>query len=918
MTRAPQLVLAAGLMCAAGCSRDFSRPPPVVSISSFSPAHGFTGDPVAICGQHLDLRPELNSAYFDTSPAEVLPDGQPADAVLAPSFGCDHEVLWVRVPALPAEGYVPIKVSTTAGQGVSNTDFHYDGPGHPPAEVLAEALDVRSGLWGVFSVPETSFPLFGTISTEAGMLNLFERRHGLHLDFGLCHLPLSGAAALVTFLDFEIYLITLEFSEAGSTGFELRLWRWPVNLQDVLNNVFSAPEQVALPPTSDGQPFLPGMVWSFPLPRQGMLQTHDIVVTHQARPALAILSVQSPGDITVVELPDQQPYCHQGAELLGPILDLVYDLEQRDFYLALEGGNEIWRVSAVTHEAQRVWPPPDPTGHGQAIDCRWKNGPIAIRRSHTEHQYLRLYVSNQNGFLAREMKLADSPLGEHLTHTLKVEYLDAIPYAMTTGLYPTTTDAGVAVTGERLYVATQNGLRIIDISARRLLNPDNIDWIPEGQIAVPVNRGGPQGLAVNSQFGLSEQEADTILLTDANEEQVLVYRCGEEAVALEQIPIGSTFPHLATSYEPERLYLADALSNTVHTIDRNNGMRTGQFPIASLADHPHMGFGSPTVETLRLDQGDLLILPLTETYAPDDESRQQYRRLAFGIISESPPACGLTDSGLDIDDTIDQSFDELQLVAWDIQDDPEAPFLVLTRYFEQTPRDDNGDGEPEGWNVHPGRTWCLEVSPANAAGNDITHEPSSLCDLSAFGELGPGVLMVRAASGAPVIAQLEKNTDAERLDLGMRFLQEGPKLAQEGMVLALDPGLEDYITDLVILRRGTGEAPVYVAYLPLSGLGQVLTATFRPATGSTSLGTIWTGGEPTAAFASPDLRRLYVTHLFQGKVSVIQTDCEPIGECETERATVRVGAWPNQVVFDLGGRHAYVQHLLGNDISIIE
>ncbi|MBW1808616.1 MAG: hypothetical protein JRJ87_10515 [Deltaproteobacteria bacterium] len=893
------------------CSRDFTAPPPRAAITDFSPDHGFMGDAVGICGEHFDSQVSNNIVYFGTIVAEIIEDGRPDDAQPDINYECKDIEIWVRVPELSEIGPQSIKVATSTGQVDSETDFIYEGPGHPVNELLKKVLDFRTGLWAVFQPPGSSSPAFGTIGVESSVLGIFENQRGLHLDFGVCGLPLSGAAGVISLTEFVIISTRMELNQTD-LSVNTDLWSWKVNLLDVIELIFAEPQMVQLPPTADDKPFVPNLVWSYPRPDTGpILVEHDFVVSHLARPAIAFLPAEALDAAIVVELPDQAPFCNKNNDQkLGPIADLDYDSATKHFYVALAGSNEIWRIAAeAPHATKRMWPPSDQVGY-DGVNCKFRNAALAIRNTHTEHDELRVYVSDQASLTVQEMKLTAEGPDEYLDpaplHSLVV---NSIPYAMHTAKYETESELGQPIAGERLYIASQTGLTIVDVSNTTPVLA-GILFRRVGKVPFPGNRGGTQAITVNRKYGpLTKDTPDEVLFVDAANERVVSFLVGQEDIFLSDTSVGATVPQLATSYQSDRLYLSNALSNTIHLVDRNTGLRTDQFAIAPMAKHSTMGFGSYGLSTLRMPGSDLVIVPLTEGNFTTSQQGVQYRQLAFGQISDQAPECGLTTGGLEVDDGLTEKFEQLQLVSWDLGEHQDVPVLVLTRYFDLV---NDPDGTPQ---PIPGDTYCIEIDPSGTAATGIVKENLALCNNQYLRNLGPEVRAVRSAKNFPLVAVLvEDPSGGVDSSLGMRLinLESG-----NDSLTSMDAELAQRLVDVLVTQRSTVNDPVGQVYLGMGELGLILVATFHT-DGSVSKHLIETGGDPSFLSLSPDGRRLYVSHFFSGQVSVIDTDCHPVGQCEAVVATIEVDTWPGPVVFDDSGATAYVLHFLSSDISWID
>ncbi len=925
------------LLLFSACTRDFAAPPPQVGLSAMWPKAGFSGDTVVLCAERLAAVAADNAVLFGQVQAEHVSFQQPAgwQAPGADAYSCASEEIFARVPVLDREGDTDVHLENTTGRSSMRRAFDYRGPGHPVAERVQQVLHLRAGLWSLFTPPGIPVPIFGAISREADLLSLFETSSGLHLDFGQCALLLSGAVALTDFeldlADPSSWVVKLKFfwvnaarvaaGEDEEQHFDLGLWGWDVDLNRLLyEKTLATAEPVAMPATADGRPFRPALVWSFPRTDEPLL--HDIAVSHISRPALAIFAVETLDQPIVVDLSDRVPYCRSSPEQrLGPIADLVYDSAGRVFYAALAESNEIWRIARDGSAFGRVWPPPDPTGRADQIDCGWKNSALALRRSHGAPQHLRLYAADVRGARVRAMQPASDAGGAPILEPVPLQSitLDGLPYALTTARF----DDAQGLTHEHLYAATQNGVVVIDVTADNpLILPGVQAFGRVGEIPLPSNQGGPQSLITSDNYSLLGQP-DTVVVACARDDRVRFYTAGAEEMLLLDVTIGATLPRLVNSAAGDRLFMTDALSNTVQVIDRQSGIRRGQFLIADLADHQLMGFGSTGMANLRGNDSDLLLVPLLDLdleHAPgqfEQNANARYQHIAFGRIGEQLPACGITTTELSVETAVSESFHQMHLVTWDWEGRRDVPVLVLDRRREEVPLVDV-HGQPTGETVrYEPRTWCVEVDPQAVPEALLAAAGEPLCDL----QPDVRVVRVRPALRAPAIARLELDaTDDEQQRQLLRLLPQdrGVELAATGMVYPLAADFAPYVTDMVVLRGGTSDEPIYVVYLPLSSLGLILEVTFDVARGTVRDATIETGGSPSLLFSSPDGRRAYVTHPLEGRLDVLRLVCEPDTDCRTLASTLDVEPFPFEVEFDDSGRHAFVIHLFSNDVTVIE
>ncbi|HOX43488.1 MAG TPA: hypothetical protein PK668_07820 [Myxococcota bacterium] len=182
-----------------GCGREFPAPPPAIQILGFSPAEGFQGDLVAVCGRNLGVAQEGFSllAYFGTQPAEVLAPLPLERGQGLAGFTCDAEVLGLRVPALAAGSRVSLTLSAADGQATTTDTFHALGPGHPLAETPGQVLRLVSAPSSVSVVlPDERPPIMNPVvvtNQAARSISVVDLDTGWHADLGLGGMPLSAA-----------------------------------------------------------------------------------------------------------------------------------------------------------------------------------------------------------------------------------------------------------------------------------------------------------------------------------------------------------------------------------------------------------------------------------------------------------------------------------------------------------------------------------------------------------------------------------------------------------------------------------------------------------------------------------------------------------------------------------------------------
>ena len=181
-------------LAALGCARDLALPPasgaPIVS--SFAPPHGFAGATVTLEGRGLGASPSAVEVRFG--------DGS---AVHPTSLSGAGATLTAQVPDDATTG--PITVSTTAGRGASEQEFHFDGAGHLRRGRVALDLDYRPALLDAIPLQGRTIVLVSGAATQNARL-VRVADDGSQTAFGPDHVvavrPVHGGAGFAV-LDAE-------------------------------------------------------------------------------------------------------------------------------------------------------------------------------------------------------------------------------------------------------------------------------------------------------------------------------------------------------------------------------------------------------------------------------------------------------------------------------------------------------------------------------------------------------------------------------------------------------------------------------------------------------------------------------------------------------------------------------------------
>jgi len=853
----------------ASCGREFSSPPPTPKIESLTPAEGFMGDLVTIRGINFAKNSQDNLVFFGTESARI-------------QSGSESELV-VEVPALEVGESVHVKVSTTLGQGTSPDPFRYTGPGHPVAERLDHVIQVE---WAPLAVTSIFAPADLTDEPSVVVANYTGRTaslvgtwSGAHLDFGVGTTPISVALAHNQGVT-AAYLTTAEIDPDRDPLLQSRLDVVTISTADQTRYPQFQLDSFDSLPSVDGSPFQPGRVWSYCKTLNAVSQQCDetgVVVSDMHRPILALLTPGRDLPDGILQLDNAGCMTPERSEA---VVDLRYDRQGNRFLATLEKGPEIWSIP-LTGCPSRLWP-----AAGFAEDpAAWirRFSALAVYRNASTGRAF-LYAADVTGETLIEFEFADeldNPTDDSLTARRAAPLMSA-PFAITTARM----DADL----DRIYVACEDGIAMFSPDTQATGLADQL--LMEGMIPLAYSRGGPQSLGIirYAQDPAEPFWPDEVMFTDTARDVLRVFPAGEEYTDARDLPLGASWPRVATSRFSNTLYLTDPVANMIRLIDRDSGIQTDQFPIFDA-----LAFGATNVACLDAGDADILLIPLPLLSTDRDGFRMPYDRIVVRRAGGTEDIQRWLDDGYDNQN--DQGiYSESMLqgtVFHEMLPAPQTRALYLVRYSK---------------GIGPGRLWSFEFF-ADAPTTDcilLDEEEKERGPLFDFidVELDPSVEMVRLSHNEETLVLLDAPNDQPARLLSVPLADPGS--ASE---IILDDTLSHLVSEMAVL---TGDART-TYYLTLPQLGQVAAVSHD---GRVSF--IETSGAPARLFFSPDGRRLYVAHNGVGKLSVIDTGCDERPGCERVLQNIEVQPHPGDVVFHPSGKSAFLTHYMNNTISVIE
>jgi hypothetical protein len=442
----------------------------------------------------------------------------------------------------------------------------------------------------------------------------------------------------------------------------------------------------------------------------------------------------------------------------------------------------------------------------------------------------------------------------------------------------------------RLYVAGEDGIAMFSPNMEATGVADQL--LLEGMIPLPYSHGGPQSLGI-IRYARNLGDPfwpDELMFTDTARDVLRVFPAGQEYSEARELPLGATWPRVATSRFSNTLYLTDPVANMIRLIDRDSGIQTDQFPVFD-----EMAFGATDVACLDAEVADILLIPLPMNSADAEGFQMAYDRIVVRRAGGEDDIQRWLDDGYN--NTGDKGIHaEAMLqgaVFHEMLPAPRTRALYLVRY---------GEG------VRQGHLWSFEFFAGAPTADCILlgqdeREQGPVYDFVEL-DLDPTVEMVRLShkEDALVFFDARVNQPARLVTVPLT----NPGSAQE---IPLDDLLAHLVADLAVLTEGTQAT----YYMTLPQLGQLAAVGDN---GQVSF--IETTGAPARMFFSPDGRRLYVAHNGVGRLSVIDTGCSERPGCERVLKNIEVQSHPGDVVFHPSGKSAFLTHYMNNAISVIE
>ncbi|MBW1810179.1 MAG: IPT/TIG domain-containing protein [Deltaproteobacteria bacterium] len=856
------------IFTAYGCSRDFSPPPALPTITGFTDpgsgqedSTGFMDDLVNIDGSGFESQAENNLVFFGTESAKIV--------------AADENQITVEVPQLETGERVFVKVSTSTGQATSPNEFSYLGPGHPLNESLDHLVRVKSGpialtpgryqYSGGIGTPPPVF-VANTWSRTMGTLDLTAKTHyGVGVGFGPVSLAKTKSA-----LDQQLaYVISLQASSIPT-----RMQYFPINILTGTIR-FVNPQDVTFPDI-DKVPFLPARVWSFC--KISDCSSYALAVFDLYRPLMAIIEPGEAAPSAIVKVDGS--LCPNTPEEAKPFIDLVRHTsndindEANRMLAILADQPEIWSIRDTVEPPCnfRVWPIPDsPTEPPEDPDWERAFSSIALCNGGNS-----LYVADARNLEVIEFDVfAGGPGGVQLSPTDRSAPIPGYPFAMTCGI-------GIEPDGEtapgRLYVATEEGIVVLDTAGLSNSEIEQVDFIN-----LPTSQGGPQSLALIKNRDTQDDNkplGDSIVYADLLGDRVLIIPVGAESSAITQIPVGSPIPQIAPSRFNDMLYLADPHSNVLSLIDQNTGLFTAQF----LANEIN-SFGASNIASTSVGGREALLIPLPPPldHGPDCNG---YTRL---IVRLAEGKSSFDDWGTE---WREQGYNQVSTHMFDadahgcfqeILPAPRRLEVFLVRYGLDA------------------KVWSMGL---NGQAPDMTELIGMDIGTQLDYTLDSDIKIVRLSSDENYLAAMAGS------DLGNpRIIAINIDDPSEVHSFEIYPFTAMFTTDLAFKIYQNQS----ILYLALPALGEVVAL----GSGST-VNFIQTAGAPFRLFLSPDGRRLYATQSRENRVSIIDTGCQPLGACERVLRNLDLEAYPAEIVFHPSGERAYATHMHPNAVSIIE
>ncbi|MBW2704474.1 MAG: IPT/TIG domain-containing protein [Deltaproteobacteria bacterium] len=915
------------------CDRSFDAPPvepDPVFVGPFEPDRGFLDTELVIHGEQFAPVAEDNIVYFGTEVAEI---------VSANEAGTE---LVVRVPELEIDSQVPIKVSTATGQASSEDLFAYRGPGHPLLEELSRgfeldsgpvALQARVGEYEDFdgqSVPVYEVLVANASARTITKVDLLTGRRmvmGLHetpgtlaahetddgMDVYFSHLSedngiTKGSVSSIAFSSPSNQVAHVGEPEGGVTGMD------EDNLVTIEGNWGESDAN------SDQQSFQPGLIQVIQYTENGN-EHAKLVAADRYRNIImvadpGILDLGGTGRMDFCELNFSASTCPD----TGPtaVADMVPTADNL-LLLTLKGRPEVFELDPFDDVACRlrlIWPidqaqrgligairdaADDPLGL-PALKAAWSSfqsrgldlefldslldegkcipsfGPIA-RAEDPDEDSERLFVAELSRKQVFEFR--------HFEHNFILGgeldvYLPVRTLATRSPVLAATSGRSLGAT--LLYLVTEEGIMTVDLG--ETLTEKNF-W------SNPSAMSGPRSIGsidmsrpievLDWNFG-----GELMLYADKAADRLLVFAPSLGPDSARSIPLGADLPMVASSRFGDIVYVSDKLSNMVQLIDQRSGLMVDQFFTGALG-----AFGPEIFACLHKGGEDVLLTSTTvREYVPDPENPGEFlQKIQQEILVRA------ASSEHDVMSMVENDAEDCSPIRVEKDDQfgqmlsvPCSDRLVMLRLGDEA------------------RVWTTALSENGLGGYTIPTPANMTAD-------DPRFVDIALPSSTQFVSM---GTDGEKLLTFWGYTDGGsPSLTLYDLSTGDEcdtKWVNDFhaaFTQDIALHSDAGGA---VAYLALGDLGLVAAI---PMPGAEPF-FIHTGNAPSGLFFSPDGRRLYVLHEKLGKLSVIDTDCSPLGACEEVVATIPLGASPALINFHPTGKAAFVSHRGNPTVCIVE
>ena len=166
------------------------------------------------------------------------------------------------------------------------------------------------------------------------------------------------------------------------------------------------------------------------------------------------------------------------------------------------------------------------------------------------------------------------------------------------------------------------------------------------------------------------------------------------------------------------------------------------------------------------------------------------------------------------------------------------------------------------------------------------------------------------------LALVAKGGNAHRIDILDMYADDQAKYS-----ISLDSLRSQKLDDLALYTGDAKNPPEptrdEVLYLAFSEMGLIMAVPLSDPTGHNAH-IIQTGGAPSKLVFSPDAKRLYAIHRAAAKISIIDTECTPLGSCEQVIQNLSTPSSPAALHFHPSGKNAFICHKGNQTVSVIE